>query len=108
MLPNENEELIEAISSLEKVKNISVVKRNKNLFDSVCTTQLKFSQSLVDALTITPGNLTLQEMDLARKNEKVSAIKLIRERTQCGLTDAKGMVEQWQKENNVNPCGGQR
>lgn len=51
------------------------------------------------------GELTQEELDLLSKNQKINAIKKVRERTGLGLLDAKNMVEKaalaWSLRGNI-------
>lgn len=107
LLPNPNQELIEAVTLFERIKSFKATSMQAELLKSVCDTQLLFSQALVDSLSVAPGGLTMAEMNHARKNELIPAVTLIKKRLGCGINEAKELYKKWQRDNNVDPCLGQ-
>lgn len=102
-----SQELIKALELLDSIRQMDVVRRLSILDKSVVDAQVSFAQHLKDTLRVAPDGLTADEIALARVNDKIAAIKSIRQRTCMGIADAKELVERWQRENNVDPCGGQ-
>lgn len=107
-LPNPNEDLIEVLDWLEKIKQKTVVRKQSNLLSEVAKLQSLFAQTLVDSLNVAPGGLVPAEMALARENNMPACVKLIKDRLSCGINEAKELMKNWQVENNVDPFGGQR
>src|SRR5688572_21784351 len=102
------EELIAALRLLEKLKRMGVVKQQPTLAKEVNRVQTLFASTLTDFLGVGHSGLTPAEIGLARENQRIAAIKSVRERTACSMTEAKELVDRWQRENGINPCGGQR
>lgn len=86
---------------------MKIVKHQKNLNGLIKNIRSVFAQTLLDCLDTSEGGLTAQEMSFARENQHIPALKLIRERTGMGIMEAKKCVEKWQRENGVDPYGGQ-
>lgn len=105
---NPNKDLLKALRYFEFVKEMAIVKHQKNLLECISKAQHLFAQTLLDCVGVADGGLTAAEKGFARDNQIIPAIKLIRERTGIGIMEAKVSVEKWQRENGVDPCGGQR
>ncbi len=101
-------ELITGLRLLEKLKDLAVVKQQRALGEQVNKLQTVFGSTLVDFLGVGHSGLTPAEIGLARENQRIPAIKLVRERTGCSMSEAKELVEKWQRENGINPSGGQQ
>jgi ribosomal protein L7/L12 len=101
------QELLKALQLIEDIRQLDVVRRLHLLDKSAVNLQKTFAQQLLDTLILAPEGLTANEIAFARENDKVSALRLVRERTGLGLLAAKELIERWQQENGVDPCGGQ-
>lgn len=105
---NSHNELIQGLKLLEDIKSFSIIQNQKSLLTGVTNLQIEFSKTLTDCLTMIPNGLTIDEIALARENKTLEAVKLIRNRTNIPMNQCKEMVITWQKEQGLDPFGGQR
>ena len=107
-MASSNEEVIKALSTLEDIRSTAIVKNNKYLFDGVNNLQVLFTRTLTDLLTNSDG-LNPTEINYLRSHDgRLSAIKSVRNRTNCPMSEAKEKVDKWMKDNGMDPSGGQR
>lgn len=108
MSKESRKELVKALRKLEKIQALSIVQSQKTLGDSITAAQQIFSKHLVDFLHLEPDGLTPEEKQLIRTNQKIPAIKAVRTRTGLGLAEAKKKVDEWMRQNGIDPFGAQR